>query len=205
MGAHVARDFLRVGPRVLPQRPPDRLADEEVAVGQVRLDVRVEQVEVRLALELQLADDRNAALPEVGMGAPLAHERRSPPLEAPHLHVSEDLARDPPHRKQVEAVVRHRRFHIGLHTDRFLRISRERHLAAEPGDYGAGRYVAFTGPSSSTLSTHVDPFSNPPAPALTRLRWTRSSTSSHTISPCVLSTAPSSFWSVRNSSRPLSP
>src|SRR5207247_10956551 len=132
-------------------------------------------------------------------------EARFPPLVAPPLHISEDLARDPPHRRQVEAVVRHRRFHIGLHTDRFLRSSRERHLAAEPGDYGAGRYVAFTGPSSSTLSTHVDPFSNPPAPALTRLRWTRSSTSSHTISPCVLSTAPSSFWSVRSSSRPLSP
>src|SRR5947208_577533 len=38
MGAHVARHLLRVGPRVLPQRPPDRLADEEVAIGQVRLD-----------------------------------------------------------------------------------------------------------------------------------------------------------------------
>ena len=75
MGPHIARHLLRVGPRVLPQRPPDRLADEEVAVGQVRLDVRVEQVEVRLALELQLADDRNPALPEVGIGAPRPHER----------------------------------------------------------------------------------------------------------------------------------
>src|SRR5205814_9560205 len=73
--AHIARDLLGVRPRVLPERPTDRLADEEVPVAEVRLDVRVEELEVGVALEPQLADDRDPPLPHVRVGAPLAHVR----------------------------------------------------------------------------------------------------------------------------------
>src|ERR1700694_4092626 len=75
MCAHISGDFVWVCPRIRPQRPTDCLADEEVAVREVRLDVRVQQLEVGVALERELADDRDATLPEVGVFAPGAHQR----------------------------------------------------------------------------------------------------------------------------------
>src|SRR5439155_772194 len=71
--AHVSCHFFGVGPRVLAQRPADRLANEEFAITEVGLDVRVQQFQVGLALEAELADDRNAPLPHVHVGAPGAH------------------------------------------------------------------------------------------------------------------------------------
>ena len=75
MRADVARHLVGVGPGVLAQRPPDRFADEKLAVGQIRLDVRVQQVEVGLVLERELADDRHASLPQAGVSAPSPHQR----------------------------------------------------------------------------------------------------------------------------------
>ena len=63
---YVARHFRGVCPGVLSERPTDGLADEEVAVGQVRFDVGVKKVEVGVLLELELADDRDPTLPKDG-------------------------------------------------------------------------------------------------------------------------------------------
>src|SRR4030095_3844349 len=51
MRLHVALHFDRIRPRVLPQRPPDCLADEELFVSEIRLDAVVQQIEIGIALE----------------------------------------------------------------------------------------------------------------------------------------------------------
>src|SRR5665647_3451111 len=70
---------LRIRPRVLPQRPPDRLAQPERGVVDVRLDGVREQVEVGVGAVLELAEDRSAAQPRVVADSPLAHRRSGLP------------------------------------------------------------------------------------------------------------------------------
>src|SRR6187431_314117 len=64
-------DPLGVDPRVLAQRPPDRLADEELLPElralQVRVDDVGQQVEVGLLAVLQLREDGGSAHPEVAV------------------------------------------------------------------------------------------------------------------------------------------
>ncbi len=60
----------RVGPGVLAQRPADRLADEELAVGEVGLDAGGQQVEVDGLVGAELTDDGRAAQPHVRVGGP---------------------------------------------------------------------------------------------------------------------------------------
>ena len=61
---HVAADFSGIGPRILAQRPANRLADEELAVGQVGGDAVEEQRLIGRGAAVELADDARAALPE---------------------------------------------------------------------------------------------------------------------------------------------
>src|SRR4029077_16653850 len=60
---HVSPPPVRIRPGIGGERPADRLANEEVAIGEVGLDVGVQQIQVGLLLERDLADDRNTALP----------------------------------------------------------------------------------------------------------------------------------------------
>src|SRR2546425_875887 len=84
--AHVTRDLSRVRPGVCPQRPTDGLANEEVAIGKIRRDGRIEQLKVRVLLERDLADDRNATLPEIFVAAPRTHDgSHLPGMSAEHL------------------------------------------------------------------------------------------------------------------------
>ena len=46
---HITPHFFGVGPGILPQRPADRLANEELAVGEVRFDAVIEEAEIRAA------------------------------------------------------------------------------------------------------------------------------------------------------------
>src|SRR2546428_4160880 len=79
----------------------------------------------------------------------------------------------------ADPAVRHRRFHVSLHPRRpgwvggggerglnlssqFLRPARARREAAQ----GAGMKRAWTSLPSSTSTTHVEPFSEPPSPGL---------------------------------------
>src|SRR6202022_536303 len=73
--AHVPGDLSGIGPGICTQRPADGFADEEIAIGEVRLDVGVQQMQVRVSLERDLAGDRYPALPQVLVGAPRAHDR----------------------------------------------------------------------------------------------------------------------------------
>ena len=75
VGLHVASHFLRISPRILPQRPADRFPNEEVLVGQIRLDAVVQQLQIRLALEPELTQDRGASLPHVLVLRPPSHQR----------------------------------------------------------------------------------------------------------------------------------
>ena len=62
-----------VGAGVVAQRPADGLADEELAVVDIRLDDAGQERQVGVRLVLELADDRAAAHPEVGVDGPGAH------------------------------------------------------------------------------------------------------------------------------------
>src|SRR5262245_33214219 len=66
----VALDPVRIDLRVLAQRPPDPLADEELAVRAVRLDAVEQQPGVRLVLPHDLVNDRGAPLPHVRVRRP---------------------------------------------------------------------------------------------------------------------------------------
>src|SRR6185312_403653 len=73
--ANVAADGVWLCLGVFAQRPANGLADEEVFVGQVRSDAGVEEVFIGRNLEGVLAENRGAALPEVGVAAPGQHRR----------------------------------------------------------------------------------------------------------------------------------
>jgi len=69
----VAAHPLRVGPRVLAQRPADRLPEEELPGVERRLDAGVEEVDVGPLPRPELAEDRRAPLPEVAAPGPREH------------------------------------------------------------------------------------------------------------------------------------
>ena len=71
-GAHP----VAVRTRVVAKRPADGFADEELRVLLVGLDDGGEQVEVRVDLVLELADDGAAPHPHVRIGGPHAHAGR---------------------------------------------------------------------------------------------------------------------------------
>ena len=73
MLADVPPDLPRVRPCVLSQRPADRLAEEELPRGERGLDHGVEQLEIRVLLEGELAEDGAPPLPEVVRAAPGEH------------------------------------------------------------------------------------------------------------------------------------
>ena len=89
----VADDLVRGRPGVVAEGPADRLADEEVAVGQVRLDAVVEEAEVDRAPAADLADDRAPPLPKVGGHRPLP-QVPSHLLGMGHEKVAERSCRD---------------------------------------------------------------------------------------------------------------
>src|SRR5581483_9978716 len=70
---HVPHDLGRVGPRVLSQRPADRLLEEELLRRERRLDAGVEEIEIGLRLEAELGEDRAPALPEIVAASPREH------------------------------------------------------------------------------------------------------------------------------------
>ena len=72
VGAHVAHDLVRVGPRVLAQRPADRLAQEELVARERRFDARVQEGEVGVCLEADLTEDRAARASTCRRRAPSA-------------------------------------------------------------------------------------------------------------------------------------
>ena len=81
--AHVAHDLRRIGPGVLPQRPADRLAHEELAVRQVGHDAVVEQLEVGVGLEGRAGrGSRRAASRGRRNGSTAACAAASPPDSA---------------------------------------------------------------------------------------------------------------------------
>src|SRR5215510_5893049 len=115
----IALHLPSVNPRVLSKRPSDRLADEEVVVVEARLDARVEQVDIGVGLESNLAEECGAALPQIPVARPAAHQ----PFHAGRLaaqHVAEMVGGEevhvvPPgsghdhllvHRKRVERLAR---------------------------------------------------------------------------------------------------
>src|SRR3990172_2599156 len=61
---------LGVGFGVLPQRPPDRLADEELLLLETGLTKREEPIDVRPLLGSDLADDGATTQPQVGIVDP---------------------------------------------------------------------------------------------------------------------------------------
>src|SRR4030042_496911 len=69
----VATDFLRVRPGVLPERPADGLAEEELPRRERGLDRGVEQLEIGVFLEGELAEDGAPAFPHVVRAAPGQH------------------------------------------------------------------------------------------------------------------------------------
>src|ERR1700689_2461709 len=70
---HVLPDFSLVRPSVLAQCPAYRLLQKEFPRSQRGFDAGVQQLEVRFRLESELANDRGAALPQIGRLAPVQH------------------------------------------------------------------------------------------------------------------------------------
>src|SRR5262249_35730315 len=127
------------------------------------------------------------------------------PAGAVELDTFEHASGDGAYCIHPQPVERHRRFHVRLHAPCPVGVLGRGHLAPQLRDQGAAMYRAFTGTPSCTRMTHVEPLSKPPSPARTTCRETSSSTSSQTMSPCVQSTAWSSFESPTNSLRPSRP
>ena len=75
MGGDEGPHPVGIGLGPLAQRPPDALADEEVAVVEVGDDGVGEQVVIGRVLGAVLDDDRRASPPQVVVGHPRPHDR----------------------------------------------------------------------------------------------------------------------------------
>ena len=153
MGAHVAAHFLRIRPRILAQCPADRLPDEELAIGEIRLDARIEQPEVSRLLEAKLREDSSPPLPHLRRLAPGAEQQshlgriaRQQGADA----LTGNAHRRSPTRPQSRSVLRKPAVYRGSGMSRQARMTGECDRSRS-----VPRGIVPTATSSSTVACHT--------------------------------------------------